>query len=138
MAIYILFTLLFFIVFSVSFYFFVHFKIYDSIAASIGFCIFIFGFAISITDMVHSYYYDNRMTRDIHQGDVFSLPILSSEKRKEISYNHSSTLHFSVGQLTDSLECHQRWSIGQSLQYVFDGSSFSMTVLGRATEPDYR
>ena len=143
LAVYILFTLLSFVApigLAISFYFFVFSKKDDYIASVIGivFCTFIFGFDLPIAYIFHSHYYDNRMTRDIHQGDVFSLPILSSEKKKEIANNHFWSLDFSVGQLTDSLECHQRWSIGQSIQYEFDGSSFSMTVLGRATKPDYR
>ena len=123
---------------AISFYFLVHFQKDKSAVTGLFSFLFSLLFFISITEIVHDFYYDNRMTRDIHQGDVFSLPTLSSEKRKEIANNHSSSLDFSVGQLNDSLECHQRWSIGQSVHYVFDGSPFSMTVLGRATEPDYR
>ena len=81
---------------------------------------------------------DDLLTQDIHQGDVFSLPILSPEMKKDIAGGYSYSFDFSVGQITDSLECHQRWYIGQNVHYVFNGSPFSMTVLGRATEPDYR
>ena len=116
--------------FAISFYFFVRSQKYLSVVTGVFSFLISFLVFLSIEFFLH----DNRLTQDIHQGDVFSLPSISQENKKHI---HGTYFNFFVNQIDDSSECHRKWFVGQSLSYVFDGSPLSMTVLGLATKPDY-